>query len=471
MGKVIPVIMCGGSGTRVWPESRESLPKQFIPLIGETSTFQSVVKLLADRAIFDEPIVITNLDYRFRVAEQLEEIGAKATIVLEPVRRDSGPAVATAAVLAARSSPDAVVAVLAADHVFSDGGRFAELCREAGEAAAGGLIVTFGVKPDHPATAYGYIRAGDPIDAVGKLRKVAAFVEKPDAAKAERFVAEGYLWNSGNFVFRADVMLGELTRFEPDMAGAVDKAVAAARQDLDFLVLDGASFAGAPKKSIDYAVMERTDKAAVMAADVGWSDVGLWSTVWRLSERDGNGNSLRGPVFAVDSRNVLVRSSDPLVAVIGLDNVVVVATEDAVLVADQRRSDEVKQLVETLKAKNRREATEHKRDYRPWGYYQTVDEGARYKVKRIVVKPGGRLSLQKHHHRSEHWVVVRGAAEVTRNGELLFVHENESIYLPMGCEHRMANPGKINLELIEVQTGSYLGEDDIIRIEDVYNRA
>jgi mannose-1-phosphate guanylyltransferase/mannose-6-phosphate isomerase len=471
MGKVIPVIMCGGSGTRVWPESRESLPKQFIPLIGETSTFQSVVKLLSDRAIFEEPIVITNLDYRFRVAEQLEEIGAKATIVLEPVRRDSGPAVATAAVLAARSSPDAVLAVLAADHVFSDGGRFAELCREAGEAAAGGLIVTFGVKPDHPATGYGYIRAGDPIDAAGKLRKVAAFVEKPDAATAERFVAEGYLWNSGNFVFRADIMLGELTRFEPDMASAVDKAVAAARRDLEFLVLDSASFAGAPKKSIDYAVMERTDKAAVMAADVGWSDVGLWSTVWRLSERDSNGNSLRGEVFAVDSHNVLVRSSDPLVAVIGLDNVVVVATEDAVLVADQRRSDEVKQLVETLKAKNRREATEHKRDYRPWGYYQTVDEGARYKVKRIVVKPGGRLSLQKHHHRSEHWVVVRGAAEVARNGEVLVVHENESIYLPMGCEHRMANPGKINLELIEVQTGSYLGEDDIIRIEDVYNRA
>ncbi|HEV3043440.1 MAG TPA: mannose-1-phosphate guanylyltransferase/mannose-6-phosphate isomerase [Roseiarcus sp.] len=471
MGKVIPVIMCGGSGTRVWPESRESLPKQFIPLIGETSTFQSVVKLLSDRAIFEEPIVITNLDYRFRVAEQLEEIGAKATIVLEPVRRDSGPAVATAAVLAARSSPDAVLAVLAADHVFSDGGRFAELCREAGEAAAGGLIVTFGVKPDHPATGYGYIRAGDPIDAAGKLRKVAAFVEKPDAATAERFVAEGYLWNSGNFVFRADIMLGELTRFEPDMASAVDKAVAAARRDLEFLVLDSASFAGAPKKSIDYAVMERTDKAAVMAADVGWSDVGLWSTVWRLSERDSNGNSLRGQVFAVDSHNVLVRSSDPLVAVIGLDNVVVVATEDAVLVADQRRSDEVKQLVETLKAKNRREATEHKRDYRPWGYYQTVDEGARYKVKRIVVKPGGRLSLQKHHHRSEHWVVVRGAAEVARNGEVLVVHENESIYLPMGCEHRMANPGKINLELIEVQTGSYLGEDDIIRIEDVYNRA
>ncbi|HLW90230.1 MAG TPA: mannose-1-phosphate guanylyltransferase/mannose-6-phosphate isomerase [Roseiarcus sp.] len=468
MAKIIPVIMCGGAGTRVWPESRESLPKQFIPLIGETSTFQSIVKILDDRTIFEEPIAIANIDYRFHVAEQLEEIGAKATIVLEPTRRDSGPAVATAAILAARATPDAVVAVLAADHVFSDGKRFAELCREAGEAAARGLIVTFGVKPDHPATSYGYIRPGEPLG--GKLRRVAAFVEKPEAAEAERFVAEGYLWNSGNFIFRADTMLQEIERFEPEMARAAKEAVAGARKDLDFLLLDGVAFARAPKKSIDYAVMERTDKAAVIAADVGWSDVGLWSTVWRLSERDSDGNSLRGSAVALDSRNVLVRSSEQLTAVVGLENVVVVATPDAVLVADLKRTEMVKPLVDKLKADKRREAAEHKRAYRPWGYYQTVDEGARYQVKRIVVKPGGRLSLQKHFHRAEHWVVVRGTAEVTRNGEILHVHENESVYLPIGCEHRLANPGKINLELIEVQTGSYLGEDDIIRIEDVYNR-
>jgi mannose-1-phosphate guanylyltransferase/mannose-6-phosphate isomerase len=332
-----------------------------------------------------------------------------------------------------------------------------------------GQIVTFGVKPDHAATGYGYIRPGAPHGGTG-VRKVAAFVEKPDLATAERLVAEGYLWNSGNFVFRADVMLDELRRFEPDMASAAEEAIAKARKDLDFLVLDGDGFARAPKKSIDYAVMERTDKAAVMAAEVGWSDVGLWSTVWRLSERDSAGNSLRGDAIAVDSRNVLARSDGHLVAVLGLNDVIVVATEDAVLVADQSQADKVKQLVDNLKARNRREATEHKRSYRPWGYYQSVDEGARYQVKRIVVKPGGRLSLQKHFHRAEHWIVVRGTAEVTRNGEIHYVHENESIYLPIGCEHRMANPGKIPLELIEVQTGSYLGEDDIVRIEDIYNR-
>ncbi len=468
--KIIPVIMCGGSGTRVWPESRESLPKQFIPLVGETSTFQSIVKMLADRTTFDEPIIITNIDYRFRVAEQLQEIGATGMIVLEPIRRDSGPAVATAAILAAKAAPDAVVAVLAADHVFGDGKAFMELCREAGESAKKGAIVTFGVKPDHAATGYGYIRPGELRDETG-VRKVAAFVEKPDSATAARFVEEGYLWNSGNFVFRADIMLEELKRFEPDMASAAEEGVAKARKDLDFLVLDGESFAKAPKKSIDYAVMERTDKAAVITANVGWSDVGVWSTVWRLSERDESGNSLRGDAVAIDSRNVLVRSNGHLAAVVGLSDVIVVATEDAVLVANQSHADKVKQLVDQLKARNRREATEHKRCYRPWGYYQSVDMGARYQVKRIVVKPGGRLSLQKHFHRAEHWIVVRGTAEVTRNGEIHYVHENESIYLPIGCEHRMANPGKIPLELIEVQTGSYLGEDDIVRIEDVYNRA
>ena len=470
MAKILPVIMCGGSGTRVWPESRESRPKQFISLVGDRSTFQMIVDLLGDREIFAEPVVVTNVDYRFLVAEQLEEIGAKARIVLEPTRRDSGPAVAVAAALAAKSEPAAIVAVLAADHVFRDGPLFARLCQEAGLAAAAGSIVTFGVKPDHPATGYGYIRAGAPIDAAGKVRKVEAFVEKPDEAKAQRFVDEGYLWNSGNFIFRADVMLEELDRFEPEMAKAAVSAVEKARADLGFLLLDAESFATAPKKSIDYAVMERTQKAAVIAADVGWSDVGLWSTVWRLSQRDADGNSLRGKAVAIDSHNVLIRANDQLTAVVGLDNVIVVTTPDAVLVADSSQSEKIKQLVDRLKAEKRPEASEHKRAYRPWGYYQSVDEGSRYQVKRIVVKPGGRLSLQKHFHRAEHWIVVRGTAEVTRDGETLNVHENESIYLPIGCEHRLANPGKINLELIEVQTGSYLGEDDIIRIEDVYNR-
>jgi mannose-1-phosphate guanylyltransferase / mannose-6-phosphate isomerase len=470
MPKIVPVIMCGGSGTRMWPESRESLPKQFIPLIGQRSTFQSIVGVVGDPDVFGPAVVITNFEYRFRVAEQLSEIGAEAVILLEPDRRDSAAAVGAAAAWAAARDPKTVVAVLAADHAFEDGKRFAGLCAEACAAALAGEIVTFGVPPDHPATGYGYIHPGAPLAADSPMRRIERFVEKPDETRARAFIEDGYLWNSGNFVFRADVMLEELQRFEPEIAAAAKAAVSAAKKDLGFVVLDQDSFAKAPKTSIDYAVMERTDKAVVLTADVGWSDVGEWSAVWRLSPRDANGNSLRGRVAAIDSSNLLVRSEGQLAAVIGLNNVVVVATGDAVLVADRSQTDKVKKLVERLKAEGRPEATEHRRIYRPWGYYQSVDQGSRYQVKRIVVRPGGRLSLQKHHHRAEHWVVVRGAAEVTLSDKVSHVHENESIYLPIGCTHRLANPGKIDLELIEVQTGSYFGEDDIVRIDDVYNR-
>jgi mannose-1-phosphate guanylyltransferase / mannose-6-phosphate isomerase len=470
MGKIQPVIMCGGSGTRVWPESRESLPKQFIPLIGDRSTFQSIVNLISDRAIFEPAVVITNFDYRFRVAEQLKEIGAEATILLEPERRDSAAAVGAGAAWAAMRDPKAIVAVLAADHVIKDGKKFAELCAQAGRAAAAGEIVTFGVTPDHPATGYGYIHPGEPLSVDPQVRRVERFVEKPDEERAKIFIGNGYLWNSGNFVFRADVMLEELARFEPEIASATSQAVALASADLGFTLLDRESFLRAPKISIDYAVMERTQRAAVLAFDLGWSDVGQWSTVWRLSPQDADGNSLRGRVVAIDSSNMLVRSDEHLAAVIGLDNIIVVATGDAVLVAHKSQTHKVKQLVEQLKAEHHPEATQHRRMYRPWGYYQSIDQGARYQVKRIVVRPGGRLSLQKHYHRAEHWIVVRGAAEVTLNGADQLVHENESIYLPIGSDHRLANPGKIDLELIEVQTGSYLGEDDIVRIEDVYNR-
>ena len=470
MTKILPVVMCGGSGTRVWPESRESLPKQFIPLIGDRSTFQSIVSLLGDRQIFEPPVIITNFEYRFRVAEQLRDIGAEATILLEPERRDSAAAVGAAAAYAAARDPKMVVAVLAADHVFGDGEKFARLCARAGVAAAAGEIVTFGIVPDRPATGYGYIHPGEPLAIDPEVWRIERFVEKPDEARARAFIESGYLWNSGNFVFRADVMLDELARLEPEIAAATAAAVAQAKEDLDFVILDPESFVRSPKTSIDYAVMERTKKSAVLAADVGWSDVGDWSTVWRLSPRDTDGNSLRGKVVAIDSSNVMVRSEEHLAAVIGLTDVVVVATGDAVLVVHQSQTHKVKQLVESLKADGRSEATQHRRMYRPWGYYQSIDSGARYQVKRIVVRPKGRLSLQKHHHRAEHWIVVHGAAEVTLDGSVRLVHENESIYLPMGCEHRLANPGKIDLELIEVQTGSYLGEDDIIRIEDVYNR-
>ena len=470
MTKIMPVIMCGGSGTRMWPESRESLPKQFIPLIGQRSTFQSIVGVVSDPAVFGPAVVITNFDYRFRVAEQLREIGAEAVILLEPDRRDSAAAVGAAAAWAAARDPKTVVAVLAADHAFEDGKQFAALCAEACAAAEAGEIVTFGVTPDHPATGYGYIHPGEPLAIDPKVRRIERFVEKPDETHARAFIEEGYLWNSGNFVFRADVMLEELQRFEPEIAAATATAVSGAKKDLGFVVLDHDSFAKAPKTSIDYAVMERTEKAVVLTADVGWSDVGEWSAVWRLSPRDADGNSLRGRAVAINSSNVLVRSEEQLAAVIGLHDVVVVATGDVVLVADRSQTDKVKKLVERLKAEGKPEATEHRRIYRPWGYYQSVDQGSRYQVKRIVVRPGGRLSLQKHHHRAEHWVVVRGAAEVTLNGKVEHVHENESIYLPIGSIHRLANPGKIDLELIEVQTGSYFGEDDIVRIDDIYNR-
>jgi mannose-1-phosphate guanylyltransferase/mannose-6-phosphate isomerase len=447
MRKIQPVIMCGGSGTRVWPESRETLPKQFIPLVGERSTFQTTMQMLADPA-FETPIIISNKDYRFLLADQLREIGAEAEIVLEPTRRDSGPAVAVAAGLAARRAPDTVVVVLAADHVVRDRPGLVQLCKKAGDAAAEGYIVTLGIKPDNPATGYGYLRPGAPIAAGSEVLKLEAFVEKPDRETAQKYIDAGYYWNSGNFIFRADVMQSEIAQFEPAMAEAAEAAIEGAQKDLGFLVLDGEAFERAPKKSIDYAVMEKTDKAALIPADIGWSDVGTWRAVWELSERDEAGNSVRGNAVVMDAHNVHVRSEEILTTVVGVDDVIVVTTQDAVLVLSHEHGDQVKQLVD----------------------YQSIDGGQRYQVKRIVVKPGERLSLQKHFHRAEHWIVVRGTAEVGRDEEVHLVHENESIYLPIGCKHRLTNPGKIDLELIEVQTGSYLGEDDIVRFQDVYNR-
>jgi len=465
--RVQPVIMCGGAGTRVWPESRETMPKQFIALIGPRSTFQDSVLRVSD-PIFEPPIVLTNYDYRFLVKEQLAEIGIEARIVTEPTRRDSGPAVAVSAALAAELDPQAIVAVFASDHVVTRSAEFHVVCVSAAQAAQRGFIVTLGIKPTEPAIGYGYIRPGAAI--ADGAQKIEAFVEKPDRETAERYVAAGYLWNSGNFFFRADTMLEELQAFEPAIVEAARESIDKARTDLGFFTLDAESFARSPKKSIDYAVMERTKKAAVVPADFGWSDVGNWDAVWKLSARDARGNSFYGEGVALDSDNVHVRSTGLLTAVVGVKDVIVVSTQDAVLVLGRDQGDKVKQLVTSLQESRRREATEHKRIYRPWGYYQSVDHGARYQVKRIVVTPGSRLSLQRHFHRAEHWVVVSGTAEVTRGEEQTVVHENESIFLPIGVVHRLANPGKINLELIEVQTGSYLGEDDIVRIEDAYNR-
>jgi len=466
-----PVIMCGGAGTRLWPVSRESMPKQFVSLVGDQSTFQQVVGRVTGDDTFGRPMVITSSDFRFIVAEQLRECGVEADIVLEPMRRDSALAVAVAAALAAQRDPAAIVLVLAADHLMRDSDPFITACREAAALAAEGRIVTFGINATTPATNYGYIRPGTKLNG-GSALSVQAFVEKPDAQTAGRYMAEHYLWNSGNFAFRSDIMFAEIARFEPEIAAAAKTAVDGLTKDLDFLRLPVEPFRRAPKKSIDYAVMERTELAAVVPLDCGWSDVGSWSAVWDVLNHDADGNAAMGPVVFHDSRNSLARSDEKiLTAVVGLEDVVVVATPDAVLVTSRAKAEQVKDLVEQLKAQNRQQAVQHLRIYRPWGYYQGVDIGARYQVKRIVVKPNATLSLQKHFHRAEHWVVVRGTAEVTVGTEIHIVHENESTYIPIGSVHRLANPGKIPLELIEVQVGSYLGEDDIVRLNDEYGRA
>lgn len=469
--QIVPVIMCGGAGTRLWPVSREGWPKQFIPLVGDRSTFQQVFKRIASAALFAEPIVVTNVDFRFIVAEQLRALGIKAEIILEPVRRDSGPAVAIAAELASRRNAKADVLVLAADHVIFNSEAFLSACHEALPMTALGKIVTFGLRPSAASVDYGYIAAGAKLEGAAAF-EVASFVEKPDAATAERYVADGYLWNSGNFMFRADVMLAELEHFEPEMAAAAKAAVSEGHKEYDFFRLGEDAFRRAPAKSIDYALMERTSRAAVVPADFGWTDVGSWNAVWKLMDRDLDGNAVLGTAeFVSAHRNLIYGHNDILTAVVGLDDIVVVTTPDAVLVTSRDNAGDVKKLVKQLKAKNRNEVVEHLRVYRPWGYYQTVDLGNRYHVKRIVVNPDQKLSLQKHSHRSEHWVVVRGTAEVTIDEEVRSLYENESVYVPIGRVHRLANRGRIPLELVEVQVGSYLGEDDIIRLEDVYHRS
>jgi mannose-1-phosphate guanylyltransferase/mannose-6-phosphate isomerase len=454
----------------LWPVSREKMPKHFVPLIGSLTTFQQVLERVTRDPLFATPIIVTNADFRFVVAEQTRARGVAATIILEPQRRDSAAAIAAVSEFAIKSDANAILLVVAADHLIPDVEAFAAACRAALPAAAAGSIVTFGVEPAYPATSYGYINA-KPSTNGSAVRDVAAFVEKPDEATATGYVERGYLWNSGNFMFRADVMLRELTRFEPDIVTAVKGAVENLVSDLDFYRLAEGPFGRAPRKSIDYAVMERTSHAAVLPVNFRWSDIGNWKSVWDVQERDAAGNVIEGPVEVLNTKNSLIRSDETvLTTVVGLDDVVVVATSDAVLVVAKREAERVKDLVEQLKARNRNEALEHRRIYRPWGFYQTADLGTRYQVKRICVNSGGRLSLQKHFHRSEHWVVVRGVAEVTVGDEVRLVHENESVYVPIGAVHRLANPGKIPLELIEVQVGSYLGEDDILRLDDVYHR-
>jgi mannose-1-phosphate guanylyltransferase/mannose-6-phosphate isomerase len=469
VSRIIPLILCGGAGTRLWPASREVRPKQFLPLFGKRSTFQETLLRVSDAALFERSIVITNAAYRYMVLEQLVEIGLEADILLEPVRRDSGPAIATGAAFAQTRSTDAVVLALAADHVVRDNAAFIAACREGLVAARGGNIVTFGVKPERAATEYGYIKPGKAL--AGEVRAVEKFVEKPDTTTASEYVKSGYLWNSGNFMFRAGVLLDEYRTVDADSVADVSEAVAKAGRDLGFVTLDPQSFGKARAISIDYAVMEKTSHAAVVPVSCGWSDVGSWHAVWELSDKDAQGNAAQGAAVFEDTRNCNVSTDRALVALEGVDDLVVVATQDAVLVSRQKDANGLKRLVAKLKTVAQQVTEEHIRVHRPWGSYQSVDNGDRHQVKRIIVKPGGRLSLQKHHHRAEHWIVVRGTAQVTVNELVKTVHENESIYIPIGAVHRLENPGKIQLELIEVQTGSYFGEDDIIRIEDDYKRS
>jgi mannose-1-phosphate guanylyltransferase/mannose-6-phosphate isomerase len=467
--RIVPLIMCGGAGTRLWPASREVRPKQFLPLFGVRSTFQDTLSRVSDKTLFERAIVITNMAYRFMVLEQLAEIGLEADVLLEPMRRDSGPAISAGAAFAQSRDNEAIVLALAADHVVRDTDAFVAACRQGLIAADAGRIVTFGVQPERAATEYGYICPGEPVS--GEVRAVAKFVEKPDPKTAAEYITAGYLWNSGNFMFRASVLLAEYRNVDAESVQAVTDSVIKAGRDLGFVTLDPESFGKAKAISIDYAVMEKTSRAAVVPVACGWSDVGSWHAVWELSGKDEQGNAAQGAAVFEDSRNCNVSTDKALVALEGVDDLVVVATQDAVLVSRQKDANGLKRLVAKLKTVAPEVTEDHIKVHRPWGSYQSIDNGDRHQVKRIVVKPGSRLSLQKHHHRSEHWIVVRGAARVTVDDLVKIVHENESIYIPIGATHRLENPGKILLELIEVQTGSYLGEDDIIRIEDDYRRS
>jgi mannose-1-phosphate guanylyltransferase / mannose-6-phosphate isomerase len=466
---MIPVILSGGSGTRLWPLSREAYPKQFLPLVGKDTMLQATWQRIAPLASA-APMVVANEEHRFMVAEQLRQVDCTpSAILLEPVGRNTAPAIAVAALQAMLNGADPLLLVLPSDHVIANPAAFQAAVRQAEPAASQGRLVTFGIVPSGPETGYGYIRAGAAL--ADGVRAVAQFVEKPDEATARGYVASGeYVWNSGMFLFRASVFLAELARQQPAMLAACRAALDGATRDADFVRLDKSAFAACPSDSIDYAVMEHTDAAAVLPIDVGWNDLGSWSALWEVAEQDGNGNAHHGDVLAQDCRNTLAWGDGRLVALLGLQDVVVVDTADAVLVAHKDRVQDVKGIVATLKAAGRNEPNCHRKVYRPWGSYDSIDMGGRFQVKRITVKPGAALSLQMHHHRAEHWIIVSGTGRITRGEEVLTLTENQSTYIPLGVKHRLENPGRLPLELIEVQSGSYLGEDDIVRFEDVYGR-
>jgi mannose-1-phosphate guanylyltransferase / mannose-6-phosphate isomerase len=471
--KIYPVILSGGAGTRLWPLSRAVLPKQLLPLVSDKTMLQETALRVAGWPGLMAPLVVCGNEHRFLVAEQLREAGVTPLgILLEPAGRNTAPAVAAAAHYLQAIDPEAIMLVLPADHVIEDRDAFQAAVSRAWPLVQRGALATFGIVPNAPETGYGYIRRGEPLPTVDDCYKVERFVEKPDAATAEAFVADGgYYWNSGMFMFQASHYLNELSRFKPEIASAAEAAVRTGYRDLDFCRLDESAFSSSPSDSIDYAVMERTRDAVVVPADIGWNDVGSWSALWEVQQRDGNGNAKRGDVYLDNVSNSLVRAESRIVAVVGVRDLVVVETPDAVLVAHKDQVQRVKQVVDHLKSQERTEHLHHTRVYRPWGHYEGIDSGERFQVKRITVKPGEKLSLQMHHHRAEHWVVVSGTARITCGDKVSLLSENESTYIPIGMNHRLENPGKLPLHIIEVQSGSYLGEDDIVRFEDIYQRA
>lgn len=474
-----PVILSGGSGTRLWPLSREQYPKQLLALVGNETMLQATAGRLAGFAgrlpVASAPVVVCNEEYRFVTAEQLRSAGRGSNnIVLEPAGRNTAPALTLAALAVADTDP--VMLVMPADHVIADLAGFQAAIDAGIPAALEGAIVTFGIVPDRAETGYGYIRCG--ADRADGSKAIAAFVEKPDAATAQRYLDSGeYLWNSGLFMVRASTWLKAIECLQPAMAKACAEAWTAGARDSDFVRVNKEAFLACPSDSIDYAVMEKLSAAeglgiagCVVPMSAGWSDVGAWDALWQIAEKDGNGNVARGDVLFEDSRDTLVYAQDRMVACVGLEGAVIVETPDAVLVASKDKTQNVKQIVAALKAGKRSQASAHRKIHRPWGWYDSIDNGSRFQVKRIVVNPGASLSLQMHHHRAEHWIVVKGTAEVTNGERTFLLGENESTYIPLGHVHRLANPGKLPLEIIEVQSGSYLGEDDIVRFEDTYGR-